>query len=386
MFCLFTFSKMSLSKTKQNVSKNLFDKKTSKTSDEGELKTPTKNETSKTSDEGELKTPTKNETDTPRKKQKSETICSIVNVSDMILSPSKTPSKSGTSWFEFGIATPDSTTLRRVGCFSKQWHEFLNSNEVKPIVGNNKKTIVINNILNGDRGLCMGNNSSFGSISDVEEPFKLKAAPKVSVTDCLFKLDIPDNETTTVSVKCKVMKLTNEWVQSRNCTVYKYKLNDGQFDIVMGSFQIIDVEPMCSYDFNNVSLICHNNERQLRYVCTSWYKACKNINVNKVKKETKQAIKIKGCKKQKMHCVECSVEIPTKNIDDGIYTCDGCEVTALLPDVSYDITALFIETQTIKALSLSNELFTSIGSMKILLTQTFSVICKDSAIIQIEKE
>ena len=111
---------------------------------------------------------------TPKKTPKTETVCSIVNVSDIILSPSKTPGRDDTNWFEFGISTPNSTRLQRVGCFSKQWHEFLNSEAVRPIINNPHKTIVINNIVNGDKGLSMGNKSSFGRIADIKIPFSFE--------------------------------------------------------------------------------------------------------------------------------------------------------------------------------------------------------------------
>ena len=152
----------------------------------------------------------------------------------------------------------------------------------------------------------------------------------------------------------------------------------------MSSFQMLEgINVNSSYDFNDVVLATHNNERHIRYLCTSWFKICKSISVEELKSEVIK-IKIKGCKKEKMNCIECLSEISIDNIDDVIYTCEKCGLSALLPEVTYNVTALFMGSNTTKSLSLSSEMLSSVGSLKLLLTETFSVSLRDSTITKIE--
>ena len=229
----------------------------------------------------------------------------------------------------------------------------------------------------------MGNKSSFGRIADIKIPFSFEPAKTVSVYDCLFKVDIAEKEAT-VTVKCKVMQLSQEYVGSKNCTVYKYELNDGQNVILLSSFQKLEAVPNKSYIFQNVSLYCLNNERQLRFFCTSQLVPCEDVVTKTTENHAKQIIKVKTVKKQKFKCMNCSEEIPKDNIDGEIYTCDDCDISALVPDITYDLMVQFKDSEKVKSLVLSQQLFEKVGSMKLLLSKEFAIVCEDSTIISMD--
>ena len=52
------------------------------------------------------------ENTTPHRALNTELVCSIVNASQLIKSPSKVPGKEPTNWFDSGIVTADGSTIQ----------------------------------------------------------------------------------------------------------------------------------------------------------------------------------------------------------------------------------------------------------------------------------
>ena len=88
-----------------------------------------------------------------------------------------------------------------MGCISTQLHEFLSSGNIKEIINNRNKTVIIHNLKETEKELTMNYNSIFGEVGEINNPFTLEFSPQKSINDVLWKLDIEEHHILSVPVK-----------------------------------------------------------------------------------------------------------------------------------------------------------------------------------------
>ena len=347
-----------------------------------------------------METPTKRKGDVPNtpelkkfREDRTEALCTIMRVSDLLLSPTKPTNKnkaknpSGTKWCEFSTVTTDGCMCRSV-TFADNHHAFLKSKEMENVVNNPGKAIKLINVIHDKGGYKMDANSQFGEVVELPKPYKVSFPPVQSIFNVLYHLPI-DTNTSIEGVVVKHSITTNP-----KCQIFTYTVSDGQSNIDLSSYQRISAQTHKSYIFNNVLLEVFQNKRLLKFQITSSLKPSKNkfdaapaqndamvVSFVSIQKEMSKTI----CSNP--NCDDIEVEVD----EDGLFECPNCEKVAKL-DVETAAPAYNIivecDNGTQKTLMMTEKVFksTNVQSKKGLFASKWKISIDGSTIDSIVKD
>ena len=327
------------------------------------------------SSEKKWKSGTKNDTNV---------ICSIRNMSRVLLSPSKAGQGNPTTWFEFGTIKAGEGVKRSVS-FDKNHHSFLSSQE---IVDNPYKAVELLNVQeNDDGGYKMNSLSSFGKIVNLKKPYPMDTPAISSISDILFT-DLMD---TFVSVEGRVVSSTSK--STTKCTIYIYELFDGYNSICINSFSPLnDVNEQSSYKFHNVYVDAFNQTRIVQYKVISSHTVTDKVfkEATDIISDEEKVIRITNMqtKPSKKECAGCHIELADEEVDDeGFYECK-CKTAAFLDTTPvYSLVIQYMDTDDREMVDMQHAEFLSSGatSKKDLLRSMWKVRVNDLQITSITK-
>ena len=323
------------------------------------------------------------------KKLKRETVdvtCSILNLGGIQESPSKGGGKN-IKYCAFGTVSNKSKTVKRSVSFEPLHYKYLNSTNLKDVVNNEYKAIILKDVIvnDNDEGYKMNANSSFGDIVDLETPFTIQNPPKSSIFDILYKHKIE----TMVSLTAQVMEYNVETTFLKKVVVHTYMIADNNDKIKMSSFLKLDLKVGDTYDLFNVKIEVYDNTRALRYDVTSTYKTSVEVygitndeQLHKVIKPTSMKLNdIKAINK----CSFCSEDVVVDKDNYYDCICGNSGTVRNAPKKIYDIVAIDNE-ETMLHLSIHEEFFNKVvDSKKAFITNTWKVTLNENIIETLEK-
>ena len=301
---------------------------------------------------------------TPSKKRTySDTItCSIMNVSDVLLSPPKAGSKkkTPTQYCQFGIVNESKKKVCRSVSYETSHVDFFRSEDMKKVVDNDKMAIEINGVEIGqDGGIQLNTDSSFGSVVELKKPYNVQYPDLKSIFEIKFKVTL----NTEVSVEGKVLTMKEEYSPLQKKKVFVYCVADSTNKMNITSFTRLNVDIEKSYVFRNVVCDTYQNERMLKYQVTSSFVASKKQFKPKVKEEiARKTITVTNLKQNKVEesihtCSSCQEPV---SIDEDRYyecACGSCgTMKESTNDVSYALSAS-LESGEEMLLQLSHKVF-----------------------------
>ena len=265
-------------------------------------------------------------TPSPKRTKLDETICSVMNITEMMRTPSKFNPNKWYDRFEFGVATNKSDKILKVHCYKPEFREFLiNSN----IVGDDKRAIQIYGLLPGetDGHLKLLRESTFGELVDLVEPFELSHQPIIPIANCHVKIEIG----CMVSIEAKV--ISYEVSHNKKCSIHKYDLHNNKSQIDMFAYSKLDLKVGSSYQFLEYEVTEFQNIRQLKHTVSSRYKEVDDVVAEE--KDVTVQVSVRSFKTVESitKCQECEEVVDKENIDDdGLYTCSNekCGVTGIM--------------------------------------------------------
>ena len=330
---------------------------------------------------------------TPKKKRKIDGIdvtCSIVNVSNLMMSPSKPGRSLPVRYSHFGTITNDSEKIFQSVTFDPRHLDFFNSADIKGIVNNPTKAIHIKNVQRNDNGgFKLTAESQFGDVIDLTEAYTVMHPAISSIFDVIFKMELG----TFTSIEGLVTQMDESFSSKQKKKIYTVKVIDNaKRSISVSAFIQVPVKKGIAYTFHNVIVETYNQERILRYDTTSAV-AVSNKKFKGKTDSPKQIIKISKMKAmqtsgEEKNCPSCQTEIAVD--EEQFFECGNCGTCG---EYEEDIQSYFLLTVTHMdstkkeaQYQLSQKLMdSSVSSNKELIVNKWSVEVRDNEILSLEK-